>query len=110
MPSTALESIDQADLSDHAEQAAQLLSAMANPKRLLIMCNLVGGEMAVGALANTVDLSQSALSQHLAKLRALQLVKTRRDAQTIYYSLASQEVQAILETLYGLYCDPNNKR
>ena len=70
------------------------------------LCNLVGGEMAVGSLATTVDLSQSALSQHLAKLRALKLVKTRRDAQTIYYSLASGEVQAILETLYGLYCDP----
>lgn len=95
----------QADLAGNAEQAAQLLAAMANPKRLLILCNLVGGEMAVGALATTVDLSQSALSQHLAKLRALKLVKTRRDAQTIYYSLASHEVQAVLETLYGLYCE-----
>lgn len=100
----------QADLSGNAEQAAQLLAAMANPKRLLILCNLVGGEMAVGALATTVDLSQSALSQHLAKLRALKLVKTRRDAQTIYYSLASEEVQAILETLYGLYCEAPEKR
>ena len=100
----------QTDLSGNAEQAAQLLAAMANPKRLLILCNLVGGEMAVGALATTVDLSQSALSQHLAKLRALKLVKTRRDAQTIYYSLASREVQAILETLYGLYCETPEKR
>ena len=99
----------QADLAGNAEQAAQLLAAMANPKRLLILCNLVGGEMAVGALATTVELSQSALSQHLAKLRALKLVKTRRDAQTIYYSLASGEVQAILETLYGLYCEPPKK-
>ncbi|MCP4318792.1 MAG: helix-turn-helix transcriptional regulator [Hyphomicrobiales bacterium] len=98
-----------ADLSGNAEQAAQLLAAMANPKRLLILCNLVGGEMAVGALATTVDLSQSALSQHLAKLRALKLVKTRRDAQTIYYSLASGKVQAILETLYGLYCETPGK-
>ncbi|MEX3011922.1 ArsR/SmtB family transcription factor [Hoeflea sp. TYP-13] len=99
----------QADLSGNAEQAAQLLAAMANPKRLLILCNLVGGEMAVGSLAKTVELSQSALSQHLAKLRALKLVKTRRDAQTIYYSLASGEVQAILETLYGLYCETPKK-
>ncbi|MCY6379498.1 ArsR/SmtB family transcription factor [Hoeflea prorocentri] len=99
----------QADLAGNAEQASQLLAAMANPKRLLILCNLVGGEMAVGALATTVDLSQSALSQHLAKLRALKLVKTRRDAQTIYYSLASHEVQAVLETLYGLYCEPPTK-
>ena len=101
--------IGQADLSGHADQAAEVLSAMANPKRLLILCNLVGGEMAVGALATTVDLSQSALSQHLAKLRALKLVRTRRDAQTIYYSLASEEVQAILETLYGIYCDPDRQ-
>lgn len=99
----------QADLSGNAEQAARLLAAMANPKRLLILCNLVGDEMAVGSLATTIDLSQSALSQHLAKLRALKLVKTRRDAQTIYYSLASSEVQAILETLYRIYCKTPDK-
>ncbi|MEM6462286.1 MAG: metalloregulator ArsR/SmtB family transcription factor [Pseudomonadota bacterium] len=93
-----------ADLQEKAEKASQLLAAMANPKRLLILCNLVQGEMAVGTLAGAVDLSQSALSQHLAKLRALNLVSTRRDAQTIYYSVASGEVQAILETLYELYC------
>ncbi len=97
---------EQIDLSDRAEQAAQLLNAMANPKRLLILCNLIKQEMAVGALAATVDLSQSALSQHLAKLRALGLVKTRRDAQTIYYSIASDEVQAVLETLHEIYCKP----
>lgn len=110
MSPIAQDRIGQADLAGNAEQAAQLLAAMANPKRLLILCNLVGGEMAVGALATTVDLSQSALSQHLAKLRALKLVKTRRDAQTIYYSIASDEVQAVLETLYGLYCDPDYKK
>ena len=105
MSDLALEKPDQAELAEHAESAAQLLSAMANPKRLLILCSLVTGEMAVGALATTVDLSQSALSQHLAKLRALKLVKTRRHAQTIYYSIASDEVQAVLEVLYRLYCE-----
>lgn len=107
MSHPAENSQEQTDLSGNAAQAAELLSAMANPKRLLILCNLVGGEMAVGALAETVDLSQSALSQHLAKLRALRMVKTRRDAQTIYYSIASAEVRAVLETLYNIYCGPS---
>ena len=70
-------------LSDHSTVAAGLLSAMANPKRLQILCSLVKGEVAVGALASQVGLSQSALSQHLSKLRAQKLVNTRRDAQTI---------------------------
>lgn len=109
MSDTIIEKPDPSELTEHAEKAAQLLSAMANPKRLLILCILVGGEMAVGPLATTVGLSQSALSQHLAKLRALELVKTRRDAQTIYYSIASSEVQAVLEVLYELYCAPANQ-
>nr|CAD30329.2 negative transacting factor [Rhizobium etli] len=75
------------NLADHTNVAAALLSAMANPKRLLILCSLVKGEVAVGVLATQVGLSQSALSQHLSKLRAQKLVKTRRDAQTIYYSV-----------------------
>jgi ArsR family transcriptional regulator, virulence genes transcriptional regulator len=91
-------------LSEHSNSAAALLSAMANPKRLMILCNLVNGEVPVGVLANQVGLSQSALSQHLSKLRAQKLVKTRRDAQTIYYSSNSQQVMTLLsalETIYG---------
>ncbi|MFB2550592.1 ArsR/SmtB family transcription factor [Ensifer soli] len=86
-----------------AEVAAGFLSAMANPKRLLILNELVNREMAVGTLANEVGLSQSALSQHLSKLRAQNLVKTRRDAQTIYYSSSSDAVIKILETLRDIY-------
>jgi DNA-binding transcriptional ArsR family regulator len=86
-----------------AEVAAGFLSAMANPKRLLILTSLVREEMAVGALANQVGLSQSALSQHLSKLRAQNLVTTRRDAQTIYYSSSSDAVLRILETLKNIY-------
>ena len=86
-------------LYENVGTAAALLSAMANPKRLLILCNLIEGEIAVGALAVKVDLSQSALSQHLSKLRALKLVNTRRDAQTIYYSSSSDEVKRILNAL-----------
>lgn len=88
---------------DKAEIAAEFLSAMANPKRLLILRSLVNQEMAVGALATQVGLSQSALSQHLSKLRAQNLVTTRRDAQTIYYSSSSDAVLKVLMTLQEIY-------
>lgn len=96
-------------LSEHSNTAAALLSAMANPKRLLILCNLVNGEVPVGVLAQQVGLSQSALSQHLSKLRAQRLVKTRRDAQTIYYSSTSSQVMTLLTALESLYLDEANK-
>ncbi|RWX78687.1 transcriptional regulator [Neorhizobium lilium] len=101
--------MDTKTLSEHSTAAANLLSAMANPKRLLILCCLVKGEVAVGALASQVGLSQSALSQHLSKLRAQKLVKTRRDAQTIYYSSTSESVLKVLATLEELYCAPEEK-
>ena len=80
-----------------------MLSAMANPKRLMILLNLVQGEMAIGVLAGRVGLSQSALSQHLSKLRAKKMVNTRRDAQTIYYSANSEAVLKVLQTLEDIY-------
>ncbi|PZM13854.1 ArsR/SmtB family transcription factor [Rhizobium tubonense] len=98
------------NLSDHSTVAAALLSAMANPKRLMILCSLVRGEVPVGVLANHVGLSQSALSQHLSKLRAQKLVKTRRDAQTIYYSSTSEHVMKVLSTLEGIYCDQEQNK
>ncbi|HVK91643.1 MAG TPA: metalloregulator ArsR/SmtB family transcription factor [Mycoplana sp.] len=94
------------DEQAQAEIATNLLSAMANPKRLLILKVLVRGEIAVGALALKVGLSQSALSQHLSKLRAQNLVSTRRDAQTIYYSSKSNAVLTILDALDGIYGEP----
>lgn len=90
-----------------AEEVSALLAAMANPKRLLVMCTLLTGEKSAGDLAEIVQLTPAALSQHLGKMRALRLVSTRRDGQTIYYSLASAEVRAVLETLYQVYCAPN---
>lgn len=96
-----------AALEAKAEEVARVLTAMANPKRLLVLCNLLEGEQSVGALAETVGLAQAALSQHLSKMRALGLVETRRDGQTIYYRLASTEVRVLLETLYRLYCAPD---
>lgn len=91
-------------MEQNADQASQLLTAMANPKRLLILCNLLDQELNVGQLSERVDLGQSPLSQHLSKLRAWGLVKTRRDAQQVKYSLASDEVRQILTTLYNIYC------
>jgi len=94
-------------LKQKAAQAAVLLGSMANAKRLLVLCNLIDGERSVGELAAIVGLSPAALSQHLAKMRALELVATRRSAQTIFYRLASTEVREILHTLYRIYCAPN---
>ncbi len=95
-------------LQDRAEEAAALLASMANAKRLLVLCHLVEGERSVGDLASIAGLSQSAVSQHLGRMRLQGLVATRREGQTIFYSLASREVRAVLETLYGLYCGPEN--
>lgn len=91
-------------LEDKAEAASELLAAMANPKRLMILCNLLGREMNVTELGERIGLAQSPLSQHLSKLRAWELVAARRDGQQVYYRIASDNVQRILETLYGLYC------
>lgn len=90
-----------------ADEVSALLSAMANSRRLLVLCALLTGEKSVGELATIVHLSPAALSQHLGKMRALRLVATRRDGQTIYYRLASAEVAAVLETLYSLFCSPD---
>lgn len=91
-------------LEQNALRASTLLKAMSNQHRLMILCQLVNGEKRVGELEQLIGLSQSALSQHLARLRRDHLVKTRRAAQTIYYSLAGPEASAVIQTLYGLYC------
>jgi DNA-binding transcriptional ArsR family regulator len=96
--------MDTADLEASARRASALLKAMANERRLMILCHLAQGEKSVGQLEQLISLSQSALSQHLARLRRDNLVLTRREAQTIYYSLVGREAKAIMETLYGLYC------
>ena len=101
-----MNNMDIARLQDKAGEAAKLLDAMANPKRLLILCNLLDQEMHVSQLEDRVGLAQSALSQHLAKLRAWGLVQARRDGQQVHYSLASDSVSEIHATLYGIYCKP----
>ena len=93
-------------LQESARRASALLKAMSNEHRLMILCQLLPGEKSVGELERIIGLSQSALSQHLARLRRDTLVQTRRQAQTIFYSLAGAEASAVINTLYSLYCAP----
>jgi len=92
------------ELRQHADQATRQLKALANVNRLMILCILSEGEVSVGELNQMIDLSQSALSQHLAKLRSDQLVNTRRESQTIYYSLADGVAKNIIDALHRHYC------
>jgi len=101
---------DMAKLQSNAVRACNLLKAMANPARLMVLCQIAEGEKSVGELERSVGLSQSGLSQHLAVLRSKDLVTTRREAQTIYYSLASAEAGAVMATLYDAFCRQTAKR
>lgn len=95
--------VDVKEIERNVEIAVNLLKALSNEKRLLIVCALYKGEKSVGELEEIVDLSQSALSQHLARLRRDGLVNTRREAQTIYYSLDDNATQEMLRCLYDIY-------
>jgi len=99
-----MDDMDIGKLQDNATKASTLLKTMANEWRLLILCHLAEKERSVSELERLIGLNQSALSQHLAVLRRENLVKTRREAQSIYYSLASEEAAQIMGTLYNLYC------
>ena len=88
------------------EAASSVLSALSNPQRLQILCHLVrNGEMSVGSLQERMELSQSALSQHLARLRLIGLLETRKEKQTVYYRVARDDVNRILNLLHSLYCE-----
>jgi DNA-binding transcriptional ArsR family regulator len=89
-----------------AEAAAVLMSALSHPKRLMLLCILGGGEMTVGDLAQRLGMGQSALSQHLAKLRLQGLVAARRDGQSVRYRVASDAARAVIEALYREFCAP----
>lgn len=94
------------EMAKTAEKASELLRVMSNQKRLLILCKLACGERSVQQLQEETGLGQSTVSQQLAKLRGERLVSARRQAQSVFYSLSSDEVEAVIETLYGLYCSP----
>lgn len=99
-----------AEMARHAEDAAVLLKALANEQRLLVLCSLVDGPKSVGELNRCVDLSQSALSQHLAVLREAGVVSTRREAQTIYYSLGDGPAAGVMTALHAWFCTPKQHR
>jgi ArsR family transcriptional regulator, virulence genes transcriptional regulator len=92
-------------IKPHADKAAALLKALANEQRLMILCNLLEGPLSVGELNERVDLSQSALSQHLGVLREANVVTTTREAQSIRYALSSGAVTRIIEILYKEFCE-----
>ncbi len=104
MVNTKTEKMSSDELQQHAEAAATLLKTIGNPTRLMILCALLQGEFTVGELNERIDMSQSSLSQHLAVLRREGVVKTRREAQTIFYSLQSNEVELLISCLYEIYC------
>ncbi|MDP2334354.1 MAG: metalloregulator ArsR/SmtB family transcription factor, partial [Reyranella sp.] len=90
------------ELRSRAGEAAAFLKSIANDRRLIILCELVKGERSVGELEAVAGLSQSALSQHLARLREARLVKTRRESQSIYYSLADTGVSKVIGVLHDV--------
>jgi DNA-binding transcriptional ArsR family regulator len=97
--------MDLATFEAKAERVADTLKALGNGRRLMLLCKLVEhGEMTVGDLASDVGLSQSACSQHLARMREEGLVAYRRESQTLWYAIADPRVETLLATLYHLYC------
>jgi DNA-binding transcriptional ArsR family regulator len=97
---------DTKELGRNAAKAEAMLKQLAHAGRLVILCSLTEGEKTVGQLVELVDLSQSAVSQHMAKLREAGLVESDKRGQMVFYRLKSKEVQAIISTLYRIYCKP----
>ena len=93
------------ELQSGVINASNLLKTLSHKDRLLILCELKNGEKSVGELAEILDLQQSPLSQHLARMRSEGLVTTRRQSQSIYYSLSSDETSKIVDLLYDLFCN-----
>ena len=92
------------EMREHAADAARLMNALGNESRLMILCMLAEGEQSVGALNEAISLSQSALSQQLARLRSQGLVETRRESQTIFYSLGKGPAEKVIHLLHDIYC------
>lgn len=99
--------IDPRQMAKAAQKASDLMKTLGHKDRLMVLCHLSSGEKSVGELAGLLDIPQSPLSQHLARMRKESLVVTRRDAQTIYYSIASKEAASFVELMHELYCGGN---
>ena len=91
-------------MQQNAAQAEAMLKMLANQNRLMLLCHLVKGEKTVNELVSSGSMSQSSVSQHLARLTALELVDSRKEGKQVYYWISSPEVEAILSTLYLIYC------
>jgi len=87
-----------------AAKASELMRTLGHKDRLMVLCHLISGEKSVGELAGLLEIPQSPLSQHLARMRKEELVTTRREAQTIFYSIASNEAARMVELMHELYC------
>ncbi|MFC4892496.1 ArsR/SmtB family transcription factor [Pseudofrancisella aestuarii] len=98
------------EIGEHAKSASEMLKAISHEDRLIILCLLNQKEMTVGELLEHTNLSQSAFSQHLKVLREKSLVKTRKQSQTVYYSIKNHDVNRILESLYQIYCKQGEAR
>lgn len=97
--------IDLASFEAKAAETALVLKALGNARRLMLLCKLVEhGEMTAGDLARQIGLSQSACSQHLAKMRDEGFVTFRRDSQTLWYAVGDPRIETLMATLYTLYC------
>ena len=96
--------IDARRMAAAAQKASELMKTLGHKDRLMVLCHLSSGEKSVGELARLLEIPQSPLSQHLARMRKEHLVNTRREAQTIYYSIASREAEAFVTTMHELYC------
>ena len=97
------------DMQKNANVASELLKTLANPNRLMVLCNIVKQERTVSELEKLVGLNQSALSQHLSRLRHEGIVHCRREAQNAFYSLQDERVRRVLETLYEIFCETKNE-
>lgn len=98
------EQIDPRKMASAAEKASDLMKTLGHKDRLMVLCHLTSGEKSVGELAGLLDIPQSPLSQHLARMRKESLVTTRREAQTIFYSIASGEAERFVSLMHELYC------
>lgn len=95
-------------IQDQAEEVSRVLTALSNPRRLLILCHLLQeGETSVSGLAGTSGLSQSALSQHLAMMRAEGLVRTRKEGLNVFYSISDNRIQDLMGALETIFCTPD---
>ena len=107
-PETSSEEVKR--MMKNAQRATDFLKALANENRLLFLCLLAEGEKSVTELESSLNLRQPTVSQQLGRLRAENLVKTRRDGKVIYYSLASEEARQVIELVYALFCGPAGKK